>query len=47
MIDQTVKRLMHIKAMKQRHQALERKPASSSIARLGPKQKADQERSLQ
>jgi hypothetical protein len=29
MIEQTVKRLMHIKAMKQRHQALERKPAGS------------------
>jgi hypothetical protein len=47
MIDKTVKRLMHTKAMKQMHQALEPQRASSSVARLGSKQNADQERSLQ
>jgi hypothetical protein len=50
MIDKTVKRLMQTKAMKQMHQGLEGlepKRGSSSVARLGSKQNADQERSLQ
>lgn len=47
MIEQTVKRLTHTKVMKQRHEALERKPARSSVARVRPKQKAGQDRSLQ
>jgi hypothetical protein len=47
MIDKTVKRLMQTKALKQMHEALEPKRASTSVARLGPKQSADQERSLQ
>ncbi len=47
MIDKTVKCLMQTKAMKQMHQPLEPKRATASVARLGPKQNADQERSLQ
>jgi len=47
MIDKTVKRLMQTKAMKQMLQALEPQRASSSVARLGSKQNADPERSLQ
>jgi hypothetical protein len=47
MIDKTVKRLMQTKTMKQMLQALEPKRASSSVARLGSKQNADRERSLQ
>jgi hypothetical protein len=47
MIDKTVKRLMQTKAIKQMHQSLEPQRTISSAARLGFKQNADQERSLQ